>query len=244
MSKYSQRSLTYSADRLPGISGAAARFKDALQCRYLAGMWETRMLPADLCWFAFGCDNQPPEYLAPTWSWASVMTATYPFHLDLEYRGLIRFDSEITVLDVQCEVRGLNPFGRVSGGHLRVRGKVVDAHLQGTNVDSIQNSSLRGAPTWGVFPDCLLAPGPGGGIVRTSEGPHPSTFEGPVMCLFVGTTITSHITKRSDARCALVLVPSPADSSAFCRIALATSPLDGPPDTLFHGAEEREVLIL
>ncbi|KAI1379041.1 heterokaryon incompatibility protein-domain-containing protein [Hypoxylon crocopeplum] len=65
------------------------------------------------------------EYRAPTWSWASV-------DCPIEFRSIPRNDDieiEVTVVDAQCTVNGLNPFGRVSDGYVLLRGPLIQAQL-------------------------------------------------------------------------------------------------------------------
>lgn len=76
---YSARDLTVFTDKFPALSGLATAIRDykPANCRYLAGLWEDNFL-SDLQWFSRSLDGAPtknrryPEYVAPTWSWASV----------------------------------------------------------------------------------------------------------------------------------------------------------------------------
>ncbi|KAI0490472.1 heterokaryon incompatibility protein-domain-containing protein [Xylaria cf. heliscus] len=74
---YSKAKLTKATDKLVALSGVAKWFQSRNGDMYLAGMWR-RGLEAALCW---ECrqgtgDNdsptRPAEYLAPSWSWASI----------------------------------------------------------------------------------------------------------------------------------------------------------------------------
>lgn len=75
--EYSARELTYDEDKLPALSGLAretAELRRDANEKYLAGIWRSTVL-CDLCW---GNDQETPripeEYLAPSWSWASLHT--------------------------------------------------------------------------------------------------------------------------------------------------------------------------
>lgn len=77
---YSARHLTRDTDKLPAIAGLAAithAYKPA-KCRYLAGLWEDEFV-SGLAWARdfdirgqYFWDRRYSEYVAPTWSWASV----------------------------------------------------------------------------------------------------------------------------------------------------------------------------
>ncbi|KAI3337527.1 hypothetical protein HD806DRAFT_518352 [Xylariaceae sp. AK1471] len=77
---YSKRQFTYSADKLPAISGLAAEFQAYLNDRYVAGLWE-KDLYRQLFWHPYlpslplfselldSWHSRQP-YVAPSWSWA------------------------------------------------------------------------------------------------------------------------------------------------------------------------------
>ncbi|KAH9221141.1 heterokaryon incompatibility protein-domain-containing protein, partial [Leptodontidium sp. 2 PMI_412] len=83
---YTRATLTYSTDRLVAISGIAAQFQPKIRSKYLAGLWEFS-IATDLLWRVENTDDletvypkrelqaRPSEYIAPTWSWASINTA-------------------------------------------------------------------------------------------------------------------------------------------------------------------------
>lgn len=73
---YSSRSLSFPSDKLVAFSGLARKFGDDKK-QYLAGVWSTD-LPAGLLWRVVGAPASRPAYLAPSWSWASLMgSVTY-----------------------------------------------------------------------------------------------------------------------------------------------------------------------
>ncbi|KAF4628844.1 hypothetical protein G7Y89_g9300 [Cudoniella acicularis] len=80
--EYNKRSLTFEIDRLPAISGAAARFQSLMGGDYYAGIWQKFLVPGS-CWhlkvayFAEAdrwkdIEGAGANYIAPSWSWASV----------------------------------------------------------------------------------------------------------------------------------------------------------------------------
>lgn len=80
---YAQRRLSYVTDKLPAMSGVASKFQQFFKCKYLAGIWEVDLY--GLMWRHKGywhsdpwppvvaqeVVNDPPAYVAPSWSWAS-----------------------------------------------------------------------------------------------------------------------------------------------------------------------------
>lgn len=72
---YSARTLTYERDQLPALSGLAREMEGLRKMpnvEYLAGLWRSTIL-IDLCWSTHDDKaSKPGEYLAPSWSWASL----------------------------------------------------------------------------------------------------------------------------------------------------------------------------
>jgi len=217
VNNYSPRSLSYDADRLPAISGTAALFHQRLNCRYLAGLWEAG-LPWNLCWNILsatlvGC--APAEYLAPTWSWASVTQSIQMGSALVILGSGGRAEPSAAVLDVRCDVLGLNPFGRVDSGHLRLRGRLVNAFLCGANTLYPTVKTSEGRAGWLIAVDCALALDPGGSLVRANGDPS-TAVDGAISCLLIGTLFPSDFEPVIHE--ALALVPSLTNPSAFCRV--------------------------
>jgi len=237
VSEYTERKLAFVTDKLPAISGVAARLQQATKGRYLAGIWEETM-PANLCWYSVRVRAAAPVYLAPSWSWASVMSRTNPMHHDMALLGTAKFTPYVTVLEAHCDVPGLNPFGTIASGRLRLRGKIVSATLQS---DLDQWVTLSDAPEWLVYSDSFLAPTPSGGIARSALPTALSEFQGRVRFLLIGKVL---IPDTGYFRCcALILGTSETDPSASCRLGLACLDRDGRAG-LFDGVKEEEVLII
>ncbi|KAI0110370.1 heterokaryon incompatibility protein-domain-containing protein [Nemania sp. FL0031] len=129
--QFSDRDLTYPTDCLPALSGVATKFQRQLNWNYVAGLWKEDF-PVSLTWAVSRRKGSltPPktmhsEYIAPSWSWASIQEPIYfPGFLD-------HYQSEkfVTVEEVQCQPAGLNPLGRVTGGQLVLRGIVFEISL-------------------------------------------------------------------------------------------------------------------
>ncbi|KAK3954261.1 heterokaryon incompatibility protein-domain-containing protein [Pseudoneurospora amorphoporcata] len=174
--EYTTRSLTYGTDRLPAVSGLARVVRERLSniqtgsddrpssSKYLAGLWEGN-LTMDLTWrarFVAGKDstshgNAPrsagSEYIAPTFSWASV---TNPVCCRLSQP---EWTQRCIVEDADCVVVGANPLGRVKSGFVTLRGHLQKSIL----LDPYQGRGdlyYTEPPGWGerfkVDPDQLL----------------------------------------------------------------------------------------
>jgi hypothetical protein len=125
---YGSRSVTFDKDRLPAIAGLARIIGEALQDQYLAGLWKGDVL-CGLLWGAGGMLSHGLEahlqnirrrnYVAPSWSWAACPAI----------ESMRSFDTSVveesTVVDIDTETNGDNPYGQVSGGFLRIRGKMA-----------------------------------------------------------------------------------------------------------------------
>ncbi|KAF4996555.1 hypothetical protein FGRMN_4439 [Fusarium graminum] len=126
--QYSLRELTFFLDRLPALSGVASYVYRATQSRYLAGMWEDDLV-ASLCWIQadadFGIMALPDDYVAPSWSWASVLKGVE----GLVETSIETFIPSFDISEANCQVPGLNPFGRVSSGYIRLQGQLSKALL-------------------------------------------------------------------------------------------------------------------
>lgn len=117
---HAELELTRKTDRLPALSGFAARFARADLGIYLAGMWR-KHLPHSLFWqrWPFKPAHRPPQYVAPSWSWASIVGA-----VRYNLLGMAQFDLD-TILEASCDVPGKNPYGEVEDGRLIVKVKVL-----------------------------------------------------------------------------------------------------------------------
>jgi hypothetical protein len=133
--KYAPLTVTVSSDKLPALSGIAARFSEHVKSRYLAGLWEEH-LPQKLLWVVdWSPLGGPPTdnlfvpvrsqpYRAPTWSWASIDLANSHGNYGCPIRWGewdIYIDSRFAILRAECVIVGDNPFGYVSFGLLKIR---------------------------------------------------------------------------------------------------------------------------
>lgn len=124
---YSYRELTYPEDKLPAISGMANKIGKKVNSDYLAGLWKENLIH-DLFWETADSGVKPAEYRAPSWSWASLDgKISWPVRCDLLGRG--ECNVHCTVLDAQTTLFGLDPYGAVKDGFIKVRGVVEEMNV-------------------------------------------------------------------------------------------------------------------
>jgi len=127
--QYGHRLVTFGNDRLPAIAGLARMIGEALQDRYLAGLWEGDLL-FGLAWhsqtdmLSHGLEAhvqsiRERNYVAPSWSWAACPT------VGILIPGGAYAIEESTVMEVNTDADSSDPYGQVTGGFLRIRGKMA-----------------------------------------------------------------------------------------------------------------------
>ncbi|KAM0264112.1 hypothetical protein ACHAQJ_000857 [Trichoderma viride] len=139
---YASLSLTQPTDRFPALSGLARHFADLVSFaddEYLAGLWRRDFL-RELLWVRaqpISEDLQhllrhiqaPEQYVAPSWSWATQDSACSidvgRFSIDSDTSGGRGRRSEVQQLAASVDIDGLNVFGKIRGGRIRLQGKIV-----------------------------------------------------------------------------------------------------------------------
>ncbi|KAK7973872.1 hypothetical protein PG989_015720 [Apiospora arundinis] len=132
---YTGLRLTVPGDRLPAVGGVARTFAGKRKSTYLAGLFDDAILD-DLLWdVSAGKKGRPTpgKYIAPSWSWASVAEP-------INYRdGLVYYDEDIyqetqegrvefaRVESCEATRAGLDEFGQVASGRLRITGPLLPA---------------------------------------------------------------------------------------------------------------------
>lgn len=132
---YRERQLSYPADALVAVSAVAELYGNSGRYgRYLAGLWEKDLL-VQLGWWAvpprrrrqlWKSSDDPRQHLpkcsAPSWSWASVDDP-----VSWELRNCAK-TTPCQLLDLHVELKSDKvPFGDVTIGHIRIRGRVKTA---------------------------------------------------------------------------------------------------------------------
>ncbi|KAG7045456.1 het domain-containing protein [Colletotrichum scovillei] len=139
ITSYTALDLTMISDRLPAIGGLAKHMAARRKSTYLAGIWKDT-INDDLLWIIPTTlkNPRPSPRTAPTWSWASVDSsvdvwdAVFFWDPDLDYeedsRGLYEHNS--TVVDCQVTPSGVDNYGGIAHGLLRISGLIVDGVLE------------------------------------------------------------------------------------------------------------------
>lgn len=144
--EYSCRELSRFQDRLPAISSLAKVIAEMTGSQYLAGLWRSD-LHVGLLWYASDFEGSiilPGEteapYIAPSWSWlARAKNAEVSDH------ALMRKTRPyLEVLDAGTTPDGINPFGRVLDGFIKIRGQICKLPENISNEVSSNEMSLPG----------------------------------------------------------------------------------------------------
>ncbi|EMT74574.1 hypothetical protein FOC4_g10000287 [Fusarium odoratissimum] len=239
---WSRRHLTFVTDKLPALSGVASRVHKITKSRYLAGMWEDN-LGIELCWARAyrGYQDLPTlstQYVAPSWSWASIHGAVK----SLVERTISTFEPSFTIIEASSNVSGLNPFGGVTAGHLLMRGQIAEAMLTCDDPQTSVYYKISG-PTdkWEFSPDSILVLN-NGNVLRAKQDPKPSKFTAKIHCLYIGSRYSARGDESDREFFMLVLGQSEnADGDkSFCCIGLAYSQSN----LLFKGAPVLDVKVV
>ncbi|CAG9941488.1 unnamed protein product [Clonostachys rosea f. rosea IK726] len=111
MCQYSETKLTYASDRLPALSGIAARQHEITGDKYLAGLWQKELVPS-LLWFSLD-NTEMNERGAPSWTWASI---DGPCSVkEFTKKG---GKPQARLLESWTKLLGPDPFGAVTDGEI------------------------------------------------------------------------------------------------------------------------------
>ncbi|KAF6786810.1 heterokaryon incompatibility protein, partial [Colletotrichum musicola] len=239
-------------DRLPALSGLASAA--ALRCNdtYIAGLWKED-LQLGLLWSVDGDPTAPPsEYLAPSFSFASVnRPVVYNLPNRLSQSGEnVYGNTGVKLLAVDL-VRGRDPFGMVLGGSILVSGLsskrrlILKEDLQNKgNDDSNLSAKEDGSKgTWKYYWDTEAAAvplldrqgdqsNPRFTLNRAEAGPAQKNVGLELYLLLVADV--SCVTEDNERRvegAGLLLAPSATEEGAYQRLGLVITS---------HTAEGRE----
>jgi hypothetical protein len=267
---FMDRAITKESDCLPAISAIASKIQVLTGDQYLAGLWGKNLAHGlawrrdidDVEYRKKGSHSRPgmktKAFRAPSWSWASC-TGSVSFPENMQYHE----SSQITVLEAGCTLQGKNRFGEISGGFLRLSGRVLPMLLDlavnklrygkdkrisrqlgdGADFgDSYGNLNNEMLPY--LYPDTPLSGADGldafGNTYRTARRTDSSAEQQPdemavqVLCLLVSS--------RHPTRNFVVLGGLPSPPGAFERIGFLFAMEDRHP-SWFGDMEKQEVLI-
>ncbi|VUC37104.1 unnamed protein product [Clonostachys rosea] len=149
---YSETSLTLESDRLPALSGIAARQNAITGDRYLAGIWKNDIV-AMLTWVCSAPLATRPTWRAPTWSWASIEGASITTYTNAgeDMKPLAR------LVDAWTKAVSDSPFGAVSDGQITLAcASLIRAKLDRTGIEGY------------CYPKCEVRPE----LLGSKEQPH------------------------------------------------------------------------
>jgi hypothetical protein len=117
---YSNRSATLHSDKLVALAGLAMYFSPILGPDYFSGLWG-RLFLQQLCWQSPSNTiflDHPPQYRAPSWSWASIDGPLYfRTYLPNSYQP---YRCELVECKTTLKSTSLQ-HGEVTGGYLKLR---------------------------------------------------------------------------------------------------------------------------
>ena len=151
---YTELAITKEQDKLPALSGVTFGRKD----QYLAGLWK-ELLVESLHWYPTSKSlrgimaHRPFDYRAPSWSWASMEAPIK--HIDKDFHKTPNSAKcNVEIVDASTTLAGVDPRGRVTDGHLRVRGLITEARVtaigvcerEGDQVEKFSKNSAEISP--------------------------------------------------------------------------------------------------
>ncbi|KAI0096904.1 heterokaryon incompatibility protein-domain-containing protein [Nemania sp. FL0031] len=151
----STRILSFTSDEIIWAIAAVAEYiQPILGSKYVAGVWESNLV-RDLLWHVFqGRQHAQREFIAPTFSWASVSSG-------VEDRSYLEGDMTIEchVEETQVLLAGPSDFGQVSEGcFVKLRGKAFLATASISNWPSADKDSelITGGRKFLFYADTIL----------------------------------------------------------------------------------------
>ncbi len=132
--KYSRSTLTFQSDKLVAVGGLAAEIQRMVKDQYSAGLWKKHLL-SQLLWRANPVNSiqeeelvsgpNSLEYVAPTWSWASIQCPVEAVYFDPEFHY-----SVAELLDVQLNlVNQDDEFGALKDAAVQIRSRLATATM-------------------------------------------------------------------------------------------------------------------
>jgi hypothetical protein len=125
--EYSRRNLSYAGDKLIAISAVASGLGFSMRSDYLAGLWKCNLV-TELQWRrqdGVAAADRYNQYVAPSWSWASINGEIEDFFLGDEEEDSLQ--QEMIYILVSCNVELADPsfeYGAVKSGTLVVKTKI------------------------------------------------------------------------------------------------------------------------
>ncbi|KAI0127620.1 heterokaryon incompatibility protein-domain-containing protein [Xylariales sp. AK1849] len=121
------KNLTNASDKLVAISAVAHELQPYMNCRYLAGHWETELV-RQLAWTGSNGSHRPTSYRAPSWSWASVDAPIQDFRrmFPISPDSKEDFRSLVKILNAEVEPLTDDPMGQVVSRFLSLQAHLLE----------------------------------------------------------------------------------------------------------------------
>lgn len=143
VANYTKRSLTKVGDRFPALSGVASMIAEHDGERYCAGLWWTD-IGFGLCWKKASTLEKIEEYIAPSWSWASV-TGPIEFidahELYLTQTKILQID-QVSFHDFHSSKRGIDEYGQLDFSWISLQAPMADVDMIDTIAFNIRGSEI------------------------------------------------------------------------------------------------------
>ena len=201
-------------------------------------------MPVELCWSvdyasvnSSNMEVLPESFISPSWSWSSVHG---PLNF-VDHDTSSPFEPLVTVIDVKCEISGLNRYGEVAGGYLILRGPVVSMTVNCMDPYDCWTYTVGDDPDLreSMAPDCILVPFEIEGetsIKRARREDVPAGFCVEVECMRIG----NDIGEDGSFMYGLLLGHAESNRDSYMRLGLVV--LDS--EDWFKGAVEKIVKIV
>jgi hypothetical protein len=187
VSTYANRKSSLPSDKLPALSALAASYAPVFGPEYHAGIW-ARSAVQQLCWRTADSRQfftRPPQYRAPSWSWAALDGLTYfPSFLETNNTSVCVPYHRFSIVEWQTRPKTPHlPYGEVTAGKL-----VVTTVLRDATFDPSSSLSIRFDEAANLeLHDMTAAPSSAyPGLLQTAQGYSDTAddnFTRPVRCL-------------------------------------------------------------
>ncbi|KAI0193126.1 HET-domain-containing protein [Astrocystis sublimbata] len=153
---YTHRQISKLSDILPAISGLATEFHRSTGDVYLAGLWKLDITEG-LAWMVTLEQRDvrpkvPRQYLAPSWSWASVSGLPVQFERGCQFDPVQRF---ARLVNFTIQPSTVDPFGSVQRGSITLNAPFLDMGSIDVREDLLNEISGQSeSPQWQLL--CLL----------------------------------------------------------------------------------------
>ncbi|KAL9116468.1 MAG: hypothetical protein Q9187_007007 [Circinaria calcarea] len=150
LSRYTKSGLSRLTDKLVAIAGIAQAvqlLKNVPEADYLAGLWKTDF-PDCLLWQSSTGNSVCPQYIAPSWSWAST-TGSISYLINCSAEEItfrppsVLVERPGAVLDAWVDNGPQGKFGSVTSGQLSIAAPIYNIELKISQEGGVSCKSIR-----------------------------------------------------------------------------------------------------